>query len=186
MKTIEETTVRTPKGIFLGQKVKDVVSGVVGAVLILSETANGAWHVTIQPSELNKDGEVKSAKTVAEARIQQFKESFFDEPTFRPKQFQMFDRVKARLSGLEGEIRSIDYHLTGCLQYTLKSGKMTEWGSIAELSFDADELRQLLSAGPPKAQESRSPESTIEPMMRERLASIGAPEDLLHGCPVDC
>lgn len=189
-----EQTVRTPKGFYLGQHVKEMITKRTGVVIILSESANGAWHLFVQPKELNKDGEAKGLFSAAESRFIRIEEveELLEEPTFETSKLQMFDEVKVVNAPIQGQIRGIDYHITGCIRYHVKTSDINTFGSINTHDFDPDEIQLVKSATLPAApsttplKKRRSPEFIKQISMRERLMAAGAAEDILRGCPVDC
>lgn len=180
-------TVRTPKGFFLGQLIRDVITGVQGRATILSRSVDDAWHITIQPPP-NKRGEKENRINVSENRCVAVNvEHVMEEPVFDEPTFELLQPVIGRLTRVKGEIRDVDYHITGCIRYNVKSADVNTFGTINSFYYAADEIeRDGPAVSAPIAPQRRSPEPPVQPSIRNQLMHAGAPEDLLRGCPVDC
>lgn len=53
----------------LGDTVKDIYTGFVGTAIARTEWLYGCARITIEPLELNKDGELRASQTFDEQRI---------------------------------------------------------------------------------------------------------------------
>lgn len=112
-----------PGEVQLGQKVKDVVTGVEGIAVVLSDFWHGSSRIEIQPPK-KKDGSVPEIHVADEAQIKVIdKKPIMDVPSHRPARFVYGQKVKDPVSGYAGTVNGRALFLNGCVRVGVQAHK---------------------------------------------------------------
>ena len=107
----------------LGQKVKDVVTGVEGIVVVISDHWHGAVRIEMQPPK-KKDGTVPEIHVCDSAQIKVIdKKPIIKGITHPPARFQFGQKAKDPISGYEGTVNGRALFLNGCVRVALQANQ---------------------------------------------------------------
>lgn len=151
--------VRTSQGFYLGQEIKDLITGQQGIIKVFGLSAMGAWHIGMCPRELDGEGRQKPTICHSEECFKPVGASDIAEPEFEDEELPMLAMVRRKIGDQIGQIRHIDYHVTGCIRYHVTTGQITQNGEVVLLYCDPDEIELI----EPKVETSNPPDPGKRP-----------------------
>jgi hypothetical protein len=105
----------------LGMKVQDVVTGVDGIVVVVSDYWHGATRIEIQPPKKN-DGSVPEVHVADMAQIKIINpKPILDIPKAPAARFQFGQRAKDPVSGYRGTVMGRAVFLNGCVRVCVQA-----------------------------------------------------------------
>lgn len=112
-----------PGEIQLGQKVKDLVTGVEGIACVISDHWHGSVRIEIQPPK-KKDGSVPDIHCCDAAQIKvMVTKPIIDVPQHPPAKFEYGQKVKDPISGYVGTVNGRALFLNGCVRVGVQAHK---------------------------------------------------------------
>jgi len=155
---------------------RDNISGFQGAVQGISEGITGAIHYGLAPYGLTRDGESRQWRWFDESRLEPVMEdsgtSAYPKrmegwmPQSWDQQYNLWDKVKDKITDLEGTITSINFYGTGCITYETLPAQLTRDGAVADTN-NLDQCRVILVARGtvegPATEEEKPPSPPCDP-----------------------
>lgn len=131
--------------IFLGDEVKDLVSGFTGIAMTRHEYLNGCNRFTVQP-KMDESHELPKAETFDEPQLELVAEGANRLGQGPASRVKVGDKVRDIISNYEGVVESRHVHLFGSDRFNVQA-QVDEAGKLPEYqTFDGPQL-EVIEAG---------------------------------------
>lgn len=138
----------------LGSRVKDIYTGFEGLMTAHTEWLYGCARITIEPTELDKDGKIKDDRVFDEQRVEVIVEG---NRLVKKTPIPLGSKAKDIHTGFQGTLIAYTEWLYGCPRLTIEPQELDKDGKVQDARwFDEPRVKVVVEEVPKVAKASRA------------------------------